>query len=203
MHTRFLIYFLILYAGSLSAQTNVLRIDSALEAPFFRSELTCFPNWVVRNNKGKLMNVTTQKKIKSRDTLSLKAPASSLLMRYENKEDGIYPDTILSFSSRVMMNADTLWLLCAFQNSPSEEILGITVYPELHASVLDGPPKKKELVGQRVLCRRVTLNQAHYKKGDLLKAELDFSIEYDLNDVAKGPYRQKVYYRGWMKCKVE
>jgi len=199
----FRLVLLILLAGHLQAQTPVFKTDSALDGSFFQSSLSAFPNWVVRNKKGKLINASTQKKIHARDTLSLKAPVSSLLMRYENKEDGIYPDTILSVSSRALLSSDTLWLLCAYQNSPSEEMVGIRVYPEFHASILEGPPKKKEILGQKVIFRHITLDQPYYKRGDNLKAELDFCIEYELNDVARGPYRQKVYYRGWMKCKVE
>jgi hypothetical protein len=204
MYKKALIFLLLLTYRMIGAQTPVLRIDSTLDAPFFHTEQTCFPKWVIHGKKkGELINAQTKKKIKSRDSISLKTTASSLMIRYSNQEDGIFPDTIVSVESRAFLSGDTLNLLCAYQSTPSDDVLYIALAPVIRASIVEGAPKKKEIVGERVVFRHVTLNQEKYKKGEWVRAQLDFGIEYDLNDVARGPYHQKVYYQGWMKCRVE
>jgi len=186
------------------AQTEVLRMDSALDVPFFHNTGLLYPKWVLKDRKGRLVNVVTNKKIRKADTLSLRTPVTSFLMRDAGVNGHNSPDTILSVDSRAMRSKDTLLIFCAYQSTLSGEIIRISLAPSsLTAGVLEVFSKKDNILGQRVEFRHLVLNKSTYQKGEVLKAELDFYIEYDLNDIARGPYKQKVFYKGWMICKVE
>jgi len=161
-----------------------------------------YPKWVVLNKRGKPVQAGTGKRIDA-DTASLKSPATSFLMRDAGVLDHASPDTICSVESRALLRGDTLVILCAYQSTLSGEVLGITLSNELSAEVMDGYPKKENRIGQKAVFRHLALNKQTYRKGEELRAELDFYIEYDLNDVARGPYKQKVFYKGWIKCRVE
>ncbi len=201
------IFFLFLSATIPSvciAQTEVLRIDSTLDAPFFHNPGLLYPKWVLKDRKGRLLHAVTKKRIRQADTLALRTPVTSFLMRDAGVNGHNSPDTILSVDSRALRSNDTLFIFCAYQSTLSGEIIKISLTPSsLTAGVLEVFSKKDNILGQRVEFRRLRLNKSTYQKGEVFKAELDFFIEYDLNDIARGPYKQKVFYKGWMLCKVE
>jgi hypothetical protein len=195
--------FFLLLSHITSAQIAVLKIDSTLDVPFFHSRQMQLPKWVSRGKKGRLLYASTGKKIRDADTLNLKAPVTSFLMRTQNLLDNVSPDTILSVDSRALLAGDTLVIYCAYQSTLSGEIVGISLSSGLEAHVLDGFAKKENKIDQQAIFKHFTLNKAKYNKGDELRGELDFCIEYNLNDAGRGPYKQKVYYKGWIRCKVE
>jgi hypothetical protein len=194
---------LIIISNSMLAQIGVLRIDSLSNVTFFQSVSMSYPKWVTKDKHGRWINSQTQKKIHDKDTSALKAPVTSFLMRDAGVNNHTSPDTILSIDSRALLSNDTLFILCNYQSTLSGEIVGISLGATIDAAVMEGYPRKENRIGQKVVFHHLILNKNKYRKGDELRAELDFYIEYDLNDVARGPYKEKVYYKGWMRCKVE
>jgi hypothetical protein len=196
--------FFILLGFSVHAQNPFPQTDTLLDVPFFHSNRMAFPKWVVEGKRGHRMNASTKKKIDDKDTLHLLAPLTSLLIRMDPMSDRKTADTIASIESRAFLSGDTLFVLCEYQPTLSPDILELKITPALCGSqIIEGASRKPDLISQHVLFRHLTFQKLAYKRGDILKAELDFNIEYQLNDVARGPYSQRIYYKGWMKCKIE
>jgi hypothetical protein len=186
-----------------NAQLSVVKIDSAFDVPFFHSPKMLFPSEVLKRGKGKYLNVITGKRIHSKDTLQLKKIASSQVVRYDSLPDRMFPDSISSLSSHAQMRGDTLFLHYAFEPPPQSDELEIILSSKLLARIREYPIGNLESRSPSVLLKSIKLNKRAYAPGDQIKAELEFSIEFEFNDVARGPYRQRVYYKGWMMCKVD
>ncbi len=185
------------------SQVSVLKIDSTFDVPFFRSPRLLFPDWVSKGKSGKLVNTRTGKKIHPKDTLLLKVPARSQVVRYDNLPDSIVPDSISSLSSHALIRNDTLFLYYAFEPNPQSDEMEIAVSSTAVARIRERPVENSGALTPTVELKSLRLNKRYFKKQDELKAELQFSVEFELNDVSRGPYRQRVYYKGWLMCKVE
>jgi hypothetical protein len=201
----FLIYFSVFFLSPCQSysQIKILKIDSTLEAPFFEAPRLLFPDWVMKRRNGKYLNVRTGRKIRQSDTTKLKMPATSQVVRYDSLPERMFPDSISSLASHAHMHGDTLILQYAFEPAPQSDELLISVSSVLLARIRESPVENLESRNPTVQLTRLKLNKRSYKKGDQLKAVLEFSIEYELNEVARGPYRQRIYYKGWMMCKVD
>jgi hypothetical protein len=201
--TGLLFFWMLLFAASF-AQSPLVTHDSLSESSFFNTDKYIYPWYLQLTAKGRYRNKLTGKKIHKADTLGTKRLETSMLVRYDSLPDRMVPDTLTSVFSDATMHADTLILELPWQDNPAEGRVQFLVGNKLSLKLLSETGiRNKSPQPVRVEVYRLILNRTMYKKGDVVFAKLRFSLGFDLNDVARGPYPKKVYYEAWIKCRVD
>jgi hypothetical protein len=186
-------------------QLSVIRTDSLSDETFFHTTGYTYPWYIQKGRKGKLRNVMTGRKIKTADTLRKRAVVTSLRIRYDSLPDRVQADSLRSSLAVARLNGDTLFFTLPCQQNPDDGLLSFGLNPAgLRATMVAANAlQSKQPVAVGITMYHLILNRRKYYQGDEFRAELEFSLEYDLNDVARGPYRKKVYYEGWIRCVVK
>jgi hypothetical protein len=199
------VLFHVLFCTFSFGQIPLITHDSLPESSFFQKDKYIYPWYLQRAAKGRYRNKLTGKKIHKVDTIGTKQLETSILVRFDSLPERVVPDTLNSVFVRAMLHGDTLMIELPFQDNPAE---GRVQFLAENTNVTwklfsETGNKNKSPQPVRVEVYRLILNRYVYKKGDLILAKLRFSLGFDLNDVARGPYPKRVYYEAWIKCRVE
>ncbi|HEV7230041.1 MAG TPA: hypothetical protein VGO45_01860 [Bacteroidia bacterium] len=187
------------------SQVSILRTDSLSDEIFFQKKVFAYPWYIQKGKKSKYRNVVTGRKIKTADTLGKRELVTSLRIRYDSLPDRVQIDSLHSCLATARLSGDTLFFTLPCQQNPDDGVLRLSIgRAGLSATMVAANSlQNKQPVVAGVTIYRLIVNQRLYNKGDEFRAELEFSAEYDLNDVARGPYHKKVYYEGWIHCRVQ
>ena len=193
-----------LFISTVSAQRVVIRHDSLPEESFFNKSTLIYPWYIQEGKRGRLRNRITGKKIHKADTSGSRQLQTTALIRYDSLPEGMRTDTLKATGGKAVMKGNTLQLEFPWQENPAEGRVDVLIADSAGIGLDMNPNKKgKSPVPVRANIYNIILNLRKYNHGDLVMARFKFSLGYDLNDVARGPYRKNVYYECFLKCRIE